>query len=158
MAIPGLEEYFGVISGVVFLLPFSTVGLFTGKMTDLISKRALLLGLCSILWSSTTMIQAYYPNFYVFIAMRIILGILESFSNPLAYSLIRDMFPPMQRSTANSSIQSSIYLGSALSSLNIVLIDNLGWKQTYYIIGLFGIVAGVLTVLLVSEPERGAYN
>ena len=127
MAIPGLVTYFGIISGIVFLLPFSIVGLFTGKLTDKITRRALVLGCCSILWSSTTLLQAIYPNFSFFITMRIFLGIFESFSNPLAYSLIRDMFPPSQRSTANSSIQSSIYLGSAMSSLNIVLIDYVGW-------------------------------
>ena len=90
--------------------------------------------------------------------MRILLGVLESFSNPLAYSLVRNFFPPNQRSTANSIIGSAIYLGSAISSLSILIIDEFGWRISFYVAGAFGAVSGLLTILVVREPSRSQYN
>ena len=59
--------------------------------------------------------------------MRFLLGTFESTGNPLMYSLIRDYFPPNQRATATSIVGSTISLGTAVSSLSIILIDNFGW-------------------------------
>lgn len=92
-AIPTMEIYYGLLSGVIFLLPFSIFGLFTGRLVDVVSSRSFLFGIVSILWSSTTLIQALKPNIWLFMGMRFLLGILQSTGNPLMYSLLRDFFP-----------------------------------------------------------------
>ena len=91
----------------------------------------------------------------VFAFMRILLGVFESACNPLAYSLIRDYFPPSKRSTANSILTSSIYLGGALSSLSILLIQQTGWRGDYYLTGGAGVAAGIASLVLLKEPIRG---
>ena len=110
------------MSGLAFLIPYSLVGLYTGSLTDSTDNRKNLIGIVSILWSTTTLLSGAVDSFAVFAGMRVLLGVLESASNPLAYSLIRDYFPPEQRSTANSILTSSIYIGGAVSSLSILLI------------------------------------
>lgn len=45
-----------------------------------------------------------------------------------------------------------------MSSLNIILIDFLGWQKTFYVIAIFGISAGILVIIFVREPIRGQYN
>lgn len=55
-AIPEMELYYGLLSGVIFLLPFSIFGLFTGRLVDVVSSRTKLFGIVSILWSSTTLV------------------------------------------------------------------------------------------------------
>lgn len=82
-----------MLSGLAFLIPYSLVGLYTGSLTDKTENRKNLLGVVSILWSVTTLLSGAVDSFTVFAGMRVLLGVLESASNPLAYSLIRDYFP-----------------------------------------------------------------
>lgn len=153
---PELETYFGALSGLAFLIPFSFSGLFTGKLADIQRlNRKDLLGVLCIMWSMTTVVSGSTKSFLVFASMRIFLGILESANNPLAYSLIRDIFPPDYRSTAQSIFTSSIYFGGALSSLSIILIQNIGWRGDYQFTGGLGVIAGLLCLFALSEPIRG---
>jgi MFS family permease len=96
----------------------------------------------------------YFDNFLVFVAMRILQGVAMSMCNPAAFSLIRDYFPPEYRSTANSIYSSGIYVGQAVSSLSILLIDNYGWRENYMITGLYGAAVALLAALILSEPPR----
>lgn len=77
-----------------------------------------------------------------------------SVCNPLAYSLIRDLFPPNRITTANSIFSSAIYVGNAIASLNIIMIESIGWRDGYKYIGLYGIVFSIITVILLKEPPR----
>jgi sugar phosphate permease len=54
----------------------------------------------------------------------------------------------------NSIWNSGIYIGSAISSFAIIFISKIGWRSTYNIFGVIGVVIGILTLLLVREPER----
>lgn len=157
-AIPEMAVYYGLLSGVIFLLPFSILGIFTGRLVDIVPSRKLMFGLVSILWSTTTLVQALFPNIYVFIIMRFFLGVFESTGNPLMYSLLRDLFPPNQRSTATSIVGSTISLGAAISSLSILMINNFGWQVNYYVTAAYGITVGIVAILFMKEPERGAFD
>lgn len=101
LSFPELETTFGALSGLAFLIPYSFFGLFTGSLADVETiKRKDLLGVLCVFWSMTTVISGSTDSFLVFASMRVLLGVLESANNPLAYSLIRDLFPPDFRSTA----------------------------------------------------------
>jgi MFS family permease len=82
---------------------------------------------------------------------------LNSSSNPLSFSIIADYFPPDKRATANSIIQAGNYIGVGVSSLSILLISKFGWRYCYGIMAAVGIAFGVMTGVLVKEPERGRY-
>lgn len=77
-----------------------------------------------------------------------------SVCNPLAYSLIRDYFPPNRRSTANSIYSSGIYVGNAIASLNIILIQNYGWRDGYMFVGEIGVALALISALILAEPVR----
>ena len=96
----------------------------------------------------------YFESFFVFVSMRVLQGVAMSVCNPAAYSLIRDYFPPEYRSTANSIYSSGIYVGQAVSSLSIILIDNYGWRQNYMITGVYGAGVAVLSAVILREPQR----
>jgi MFS family permease len=143
---------------VAFLIPFSIFGVYTGSLTDSVSNRKNVLGAFSILWSLTTIVSGSTESFAVFATMRVLLGVLESANNPLAYSLIRDLFPPEYRSTANSIFTSSIYIGGAISSLSLLIIQNFGWRDDYIFTGAMGVIFGIATLLFLQEPERGNFD
>mmetsp|Transcript_3752 Transcript_3752/g.6403 ORF Transcript_3752/g.6403 Transcript_3752/m.6403 type:complete len:91 (-) Transcript_3752:966-1238(-) len=87
------------------------------------------------------------------VGFRVLLGIFESFFNPLAYSLIRDYFPSSRRSTANSILQSGVYAGQAASSLSILLISRFGWRDDFMITGGVGMALGLVPILFMREPS-----
>jgi MFS family permease len=97
-------------------------------ISDSAKSRKCFLGIFSILWSLTTFMSSFATSFYVFAILRALLGVFESACNPLIFSLIKDYFPPSHRSTANAILTSSIYLGTTISSLSIILIDSYGWR------------------------------
>ena len=62
------------------------------------------------------------------------------------------------RATANSILTLGVYLGFALSSVSVMLIEKNGWRYLYKIIGVIGIVISLLAFLLVREPKRGRFD
>lgn len=129
------------------------MGLATDKFT-----RKWLLGIGCILWSLTSVATGFFNSFIVFAVCRVILGITCSICNPAAYSLIRDMFPPNRRATANSIYSSGIYIGNAISSLCISLIKSFGWRQDFIIPGYIGIIFGIFGLTFLIEPKRGHFS
>ena len=138
-----MPESYAFLSGLAVLLPTAIVGIFMGNITDK-SNRVQLLGVAGILWSLSTYLSGSVDSFEVFVVMRVLLGVFTAACNPPAISLIRDYFPPSFRSQANSVFLASDYLGCCISSLSILIIKNLGWRQDYELTGIFGIISGVL--------------
>ena len=63
--------------------------------------------------------------------MRILHGLCYSMSIPLIATLIHTFFPRNYRGRANSVIYSANYIGTAISSLSILLIGLYGWRNIY---------------------------
>lgn len=87
-----------------------------------------------------------------------LLGVFESFCAPASYSLIADYFPPEIRTTANAYFAGCIFVGAALSSLSTSMIASLGWREAYMIVGIYGLCAGLLIIVFVTEPKRGQFD
>jgi len=91
-------------------------------------------------------------------ALRFGLGIFESALNPCAYSIIADYFHPSKRGFANSIFGLGIYLGGAMSSISVIIIDIYGWRKAYEFIGYFGIGTAVLSFVFLLEPSKGKFD
>lgn len=72
---------------------------------------------------------------------------------PLLATMTRDYFPKERRGTANSILYSANYFGTALSSMGILLISNLGWRATYGVMGAFGVGIGLLTNFIARDRK-----
>lgn len=125
------------MTGVAFTFTFAVFGIFGGVTADLVNRKWLII-IASILWSACTLISGLIPNFWIFLLMRIALGLFQAFMNPTAYSMIADFFPPERRTFANAVFGLSIYFGGAMASLSLILISRIGWRLTYIIISFFG--------------------
>jgi sugar phosphate permease len=73
---------------------------------------------------------------------------------PLGFSLIHRWFPEKNRATANSIFYGSQYLGSAISSLNLIAAEDFGWREDYILMGTLGVVAGFIGLLGLREVEK----
>ena len=148
---------YGIVAGPLFSLIFGTLVLFSGRFAD-VFKRNLLLGSAAICWSITSIGMCFTHNFSTVCLCRMLLGVFEAFCAPAAYSLITDLFPPSTRTTANSFFAGCIFVGTALSSVSTVMVSAIGWRQTYFIVGIYGIMAGACVLFLVREPMRGRFD
>ena len=100
----------------------------------------------------------FSQNVYEVVASRMMLGAFEAFCGPPAYSLIADYFPPEIRTTAIAIYNLGIYIGNALSSLIVILIEKFGWRKAYIITGGVGIIFALLCLLFVVDPIRGRFE
>lgn len=158
VAITGFDSAkYGIVAGPLFALIFGTLVLFTGNLADNFTRRYLL-GLAAVLWSLTSLGTAFSTSFATICLFRMLLGVFESVCAPTAYSLIADFFPPEIRTTANAYFAGCIFVGTALSSVSTVMVGALGWRMTYFVVACYGVLAGLLVLTLIREPERGRFD
>jgi MFS family permease len=82
------------------------------------------------------------------------LGFFQSFFAPCAVALIVDYFPVYKRTGALAIYSMGISVAAALSSLTTIMIESLGWRSVWEIIGILFMIIGGLIVLSVKEPAR----
>ena len=147
-AFPPLQEYYGLLSGLGYIVPFVGFGFLVGSLSDQVKSRKLFMGLAVLVWSGCVAVTGFTDSFTVFVLMRVLLGVFESITNPVSYSLLRDIFPPDYRSTANSILTSGVYVGEAVSSLSILVISNYGWRADYFFHAGIGAVLAACSLLV----------
>lgn len=89
---------------------------------------------------------------------RMALGFFQSFFAPCAVALIVDYFPVYKRTGALAIYSMGISVAAALSSLTTIIIESLGWRSVWEIIGILFMIVGGLIVLSVKEPARSQYT
>src|SRR3989440_3305526 len=141
--------------GTAFTLLYAVVGVPLGRMTDRYSRRWILCAGVTV-WSLLTVASGLARNFTDLFAVRLGVGIGEASCAPAAASLIGDLFPASRRAKALSVFMIGLPLGIALSFLGSSLLEHrFGWRFTFYIAAIPGIICAVLA-LLIWEPVRGS--
>ena len=51
-----------------------------------------------------------------------------------------------------------IYIGASLSNITIIIIESIGWRATYFMVGCLGIAIAVLGIVVMREPGRGVFE
>ena len=90
---PELNLSYGLVSGFVYTIPYSIMGLFMGALTDKYNRKVMLAAII-ILASLTQVFTGAVDSFVALCAMRVLHGCFNSATNPLAYSLVSDIIPP----------------------------------------------------------------
>ncbi len=141
--------------GTAFTLLYAAVGVPLGRMTDRYSRRWILCAGVTV-WSLLTAASGLAQNFTQLFAVRLGVGSGEAACAPAATSLIGDLFPASRRAKALSVFMIGLPLGIALSFLGSSLLEQrFGWRFTFYIAAIPGLICAVLA-LLIREPARGA--
>lgn len=128
------------------------MNLFSNKKYDETSMLCVIVAIAGI----SSLLTGVVNSFPVLVAMRIIHGICFSMTIPLIATLVHRFFPRDYRGRANSILYSANYIGTAISSLSILLIGLFGWRNIYNIMGISGISIAVLTTLLLKK--KGSVN
>jgi MFS family permease len=141
--------------GTAFTLLYAVVGVPLGRMTDRFSRRWILCVGVTV-WSLLTAASGLARNFNELFVVRLGVGSGEAACAPASTSLIGDLFPASRRAKALSVFMIGLPLGIALSFLGSSLLEHrYGWRFTFYIAAIPGIICAVLA-LLIWEPIRGS--
>jgi MFS family permease len=145
----------GVLTGIPFAVFYSFMGIPIAAWADR-SNRRNVLTLAVASWSAMTAVFGMAVNYTMLFAARVGTAVGEAGGSPPSHSLISDYFPKSRRGTAFSIYALGVPIGTSLGAAfggwgN----QNLGWRMTFILAGVPGIVIALLLWLTVQEPPRG---
>ena len=151
---PEMSNWYGLLSGPAFSLSYAVAGIFVASLIQRSNRKLLLAGAC-IIWSTSSLVSSATNSFAVIFAMRFILGLFVSATEPVAFSLIGDYFPASIRTTANGVLGAGTYIGSASAAQFGYSTKAYGWRAAYATAGGFGAIVGLLSLLIMKDPRKG---
>ena len=147
------KEQYAFLASFGFTVTFASTSLFAGSIADKYSRKEIAAFSC-VFWSLLTISQGLATSYSQVLPLRALLGVVQAFFNPAAYTLLADYFPPSMLGQINGMFSSGIYLGGALSSLSIFLDERIGWRYTMTSVGVVGLVLAIITYATLPEPKQ----
>lgn len=145
---------FSLLTGLVFSVFYVLFGLLAGSLADRFNRpRLIAAGLA--LWSALTAATGYVTTFAQAALARVFIGVGEAVLTPSAMSMLSDRLPPRRHGLAAGVYYLGIPIGIGSSFIFSGLMGPvLGWRGTFVTLGLVGLAATAL-VLLLRDPPRG---
>jgi predicted MFS family arabinose efflux permease len=149
------DAQLGFLSGFAFVALYVVVGLPMAFVSDR-SNRSRLIGMALMVLGSMTVLCGFAQNFLQLAAARCGVGIGASPCVPAAHSIIADIYPPTQRTTALSITECGFFVG-AFTGLWVCgwIATEYGWRMAFIAVGLIPIVLGLAVIALMRDPARG---
>ena len=146
----------GLLTGTAFAIFHALVGVPISRWADRGNRRSIIaLGLFA--WSALTVATGLAARFWQIFAARVGVGVGEAVGSGPAQSLLSDYFPPERRAFALSVHGSGGTLGALAGfALGGWLGEVYGWRATFVIFGLPGLILAALMQATVREPVRDA--
>jgi MFS family permease len=148
------DTQLGLLSGLAFAVFYSVVGIPIARWADR-GNRITIISLTTLLWSILVALCGAAATFTQLLLIRIGVAVGEAGCIPPAYSLIGDYFNRAERPRALA-----IYmLGGSLSMaigyfLTGHLNERYGWRMTFALLGLPGLLLAALAAFTLKEPRR----
>jgi MFS family permease len=147
------DDLMGLVGGLAFSLFYSTMGIPIARLADRWNRANVLV---IAIWSIATATCGAAVGFATLFLARAATATGEAGGSPPSHSLISDYFPLSNRATALAIYAMSVPFGTALGNFasgnaNLVF----GWRWTFVIIGLPGVLVALVVWLTVREPPRG---
>ena len=123
-----------------------------GFLVDWLGARTLLIaGL--IVGALAFIIVGLVDSFWVMVAMFALAGVGNTVYHPADYSLLSHHVPPERISRAYSIHTFAGLLGSAVTPVSLLIMQNLwGWRGAFIGAGIFGLAVAAILVLVRDEP------
>lgn len=144
----------GAVRSSVFLA--ALLGMFFwGPLSDRwVRKYVIAIG--AILWSAITWLTSLVTAFPQLLVARASMSFAEGCFNPSAYALITDAVPKKRHGLILGLMSLTYPVGTAMALVVVSVIGANLWRVPFRIYGIIGLILGVLVLLIVREPPRGA--
>lgn len=143
-----IGQYGGLLMS-IFYVGYGLANMFLSPIGARFGPRKSLV-IIIVLFSLFTVLSAPVAMvFTAFIFVRICLGLSEGIHFPMLNILTRNWFPLNERSRANSIWILGLFLSMVLAPFIVVpIIEHLGWRAMFYILGVAGILISIPLVLV----------
>ncbi len=149
------DSQLGLLGGLAFALFYTFLGIPIAAMADRYS-RVKILAVSMVIWSAMTAFCGLATNFWTLLMTRIGVGVGEAGASPPSHSLISDYFPVEKRATALSIYALGIPFGTMIGSyVGGWGADEIGWRNTFFLVGVPGVFVALIIALTLREPPRG---
>lgn len=153
---------YGFLAGAVWVLSYGLMAVFMGSLADRFSRtRVMAVGI--LIWSACTAASGAAQSFEQMVLARFLVASGEAALVPAAVSLLVELFQARRAGTAVGVFFMGIPLGIGLSFLLAGTLGAAqGWRSTFYLLGIAGVIIGVPMLALqdrrgnAGEAERGA--
>ncbi|HWK74459.1 MAG TPA: MFS transporter [Povalibacter sp.] len=151
------DTQLGFVTGIAFGLFYATVGVPIARWADR-GNRVTIASLAIGLWGMTVMACVLVTNYTQLVFARIAAAVGESGCKPPTYSLVGDYFPRPEERTRAMSVY---WLGAPLASLLTFTLGGwlnglVGWRMTFFLMGIPGLALALLVRLTIVEPRTQA--
>ena len=148
------DEALGLLTGMAFVVVHSLFGIPIARWADRGTRRNII-ALGVTVWSAMTACSGLARNFGQLLVLRMGVGIGEAAGTPPSHSMISDYFPPERRARALAIYAVGLSVGIMFGYLAAGWIgEYFGWRATFVVVGVPGLMLAVLIRLTVKEPER----
>lgn len=151
------DTQLGFLTGIAFGLFYAILGLPIARWADR-GDRVTIASLAIGLWGLTVMSCLAVTSYFQLVLARVAAAVGESGCKPPTYSLVGDYFPE----AAERTRAMAIYLaGNPMSSLISFVVGGwlaelYGWRMTFFLMGIPGLLLAVVVKLTIVEPRTEA--
>ncbi|KAF5289767.1 hypothetical protein FQA39_LY03684 [Lamprigera yunnana] len=151
-----IDDSEGGLLQTVFILTYMIFAPIFGYLGDRYSRR-LIMAFGVFLWSLTTLLGSFMSNFYMFILFRALVGIGEASYSTIAPTIISDLFVKDVRSKMLAFFYFAIPVGSGLGYIIGSETARVAgsWQWGLRVTPILGLVAVLLIVFVLKDPQRG---
>jgi MFS family permease len=151
------DTQLGFISGIAFGLFYALVGVPLARWADR-GNRVHIAALAIGVWGLTVMTCLFVVNYVQLVFARMAAAIGESGCKPPSYSLLGDYFPErIERAHAMSMYTAANYVSGLMSGVVGGWLNEIyGWRMTFFLMGIPGLVLAILVKLTIREPRTQA--
>lgn len=146
----------------IYMLPFSFTQLFSGILSDLFLGRRMMIFIGFMLYGFGGLLAALSYNILILLIARVIQGIGNALSLPIAMALVGDLFDPGLRGKIMGFLAITTTLGAALGPLFGGFISIISWRLGFLAIAAISIGIGILFLVLlppiVTVGRSGGYH
>ena len=153
-----IQEEFGMTSvqyGVIntsFLIGYGLMFTIAGRLIDTVGSRQGL-AVSVAVWSVANCFHGFVSSFHQLVASRFLLGLGEGGCFPGAAKAVSEWFRLEKRALANGVAIGGAAIGAVISPpLTIFLSATYGWRWSFVVPGLIGVVWVVVWLLLPKPP------
>jgi MFS family permease len=152
------DTQLGLLSGIAFALFYSLMGLPIARWADR-GNRVIIITVTTLLWSVAVALCGVAGSFLQLLLIRVGVAVGEAGCIPPAHSLIADYFTREERPRAVARYMQggplSVVIGYCLAGW---LVQLYGWRVTFILLGLPGLVLAALAWLTLREPRSAQLN
>lgn len=151
------DTEFGAVGGTAFALLYSLLGIPLAYLADRTSRSAVVAGSLGV-WSAFTALCGAVTGYWTLFLCRVGVGVGEAGGVAPSYALIADYFPPGRRARALAIFSLGVPVGLGGGSfVGARLAAAFGWRETFLIMGITGLVlAPILHFAVRDRPKQAA--